>query len=62
MEVFTYDSHILLSTPFTACQSLSACMIARSSVHAYILETVVGRSEMQMLRPLVSQNYILDVL
>jgi len=34
----------LVSTPSTACQSPSACMIARSS--AYFLETVIGRSEM----------------
>jgi len=31
------------STPSTACQSPSACMIARSS--AYFLEAVVGRSD-----------------
>ena len=36
----------LLSTPSTACQSPSACVIARSSVYAYFLEMVVGRSEM----------------
>jgi len=36
----------LLSTPSTACQSPSACMIARSSAYAYFLETVVGKSEM----------------
>jgi len=36
----------LLSTPSTACQSPSACMVARSSAYAYSLETVVGRSEM----------------
>jgi len=36
----------LVSTPSTACQSPSACMIARSSAYAYFLETVIGRSEM----------------
>jgi len=40
----------LLSTPSTACQSLSACMIARLSAYAFFLETVVGRSEIQMLK------------
>ena len=35
----------LVSTPSTACQSPSACMIARSSAYAYFLETVTGRSE-----------------
>ena len=34
----------LISTPSTAYQSPSACMVVRSS--AYFLETVVGRSEM----------------
>jgi len=34
------------STPSTACQSPSACVIARQSAYAYFLETVVGRSEM----------------
>jgi len=36
----------LLSAPSTASQSPSACMIARSSVYAYFLEMVAGRSEM----------------
>ena len=36
----------LLSTPSTACQSPSACMIARSSTYAYFLEKVVGKSEL----------------
>jgi len=36
---------ILLSAPSTASQSLSACMIARSSAYAYFLEMVAGRSE-----------------
>ena len=40
----------LLNIPSTACQSPSACMIARSSVYAYFLETVVGRSEVHMLK------------
>jgi len=35
----------LLCTPSTVCQSLSACMNARSSAFAYFLETVVGRSD-----------------
>ena len=35
----------LLSAPSTACQSPSACMIARSSANAYFLEMVVGRSK-----------------
>ena len=38
----------LLSTPFTACQSPSAIMIARSSAYAYFLETVVGRSDVDV--------------
>ena len=41
---------LLLSTPSTSCQSPSACMIARSSAYAYFVETVVGRSEVYMLR------------
>jgi len=36
----------LVSTPSTASQSPSACMIARSSACTYFLETVVGRSEL----------------
>jgi len=36
----------LLRVLSTACQSPSACMIARSSAYAYFLETMVGRSEM----------------
>ena len=35
----------LLSTPSTVSQSPSKCMIARSLVYAYFLETVVGKSE-----------------
>jgi len=35
----------LLSTLSTVCQSPSACMVARSLVHAYVLETVVDKSE-----------------
>jgi len=48
-QVWRYSPTVamsLLSTPSTACQSPSACMIARSSLYAYFLETVVGRSEM----------------
>jgi len=44
-----YSSTIAMSLvriPSTACQSPSACMIARSSAYAYFLETVVDRSEM----------------
>ena len=40
----------LLSITSTACQSPSACMIARSSAYAYFLEMVVGKSEMLMLK------------
>jgi len=32
----------LLSISSTACQSPSACMIARSSAYAYFLETVIS--------------------
>jgi len=49
LQVWRYSPSIamsLLSTPSTACQSPSACMIARSSAYAYFLETVVGRLEM----------------
>ena len=35
----------LLSTPSHACQSPSACMIARLLAYAYFLETVAGKSE-----------------
>jgi len=48
-QVWRYSPSVamsLLSTPSTACQSPSACMIARSSAYAYFLEMVVGRSEM----------------
>jgi len=48
-QVWRYSATVamsLLSTPCTACQSPSACMIARSSTYAYFLETVVDRSEM----------------
>ena len=47
-QVWSYSPSVamsLLSAPSTACQSLSACMIARSSAYAYFLEMVVGRSE-----------------
>jgi len=52
-EVLSFNFHVwrysptvamsLLSTPSTLYQSPSACMIARSSVYAYFLETVVVR-------------------
>ena len=48
-QVWRYSPTVvisLFSTPSTACQSPSACMIAGSSAYAYFLETVVGRSEM----------------
>jgi len=48
-QVWRYSPSVamsLLSAPFTALQSPSACMIARSSTYAYFLEMVVGRSEM----------------
>jgi len=35
----------LLSTLSTVCQSPSACMVARTLVQAYVLETVFGKSE-----------------
>ena len=38
----------LLCTPSNACQSPSACMIARSSTYAYFLETVVVTSEVDV--------------
>jgi len=47
-QVWRYSPSVamsLVSTPSTARQSPSACMIARSSAYAYFLETVVGRSE-----------------
>ena len=47
-QVWRYSPAVamsLLSTTSTACQSPSACMIARSSTYAYFLEMVVGRSE-----------------
>ena len=40
----------LLSIPSTACQWPSAYMITRSSAYAYSLGTVVGRSEVQVLK------------
>jgi len=42
-QVWRYSPAVaisLVSTPSTACQSPSACMIARSSAYAYFLETV----------------------
>jgi len=50
LEVFTCGFHVFHCTPSTACQSPSACMITRSSAYAYFLETVMGRSEMWMLK------------
>ena len=47
-QVWRYSRTVavsLPSTPSTACQSPSACRIGRSSAYAYILETVIGRSE-----------------
>jgi len=49
-QVWRYSPRVamsLVSAPSTACQSPSACMIARSSAYAYFLEMVVGRLEMQ---------------
>jgi len=51
-QVWRYSPTVsmsLVSTPSTACQSSSACMIARSSAYAYFLE-VVGRSEIEVLK------------
>ena len=51
-QVWRYSPSVamsLLSTPSTASQSPSACMIAWSSAYAYFLETVAGRSEVKML-------------
>jgi len=51
-QVWEYSPTVamsLLSTPYTACQSPSACMIARSLAYAYFIETVVGKSEVWML-------------
>jgi len=51
-QVWRYSPSVamsLLSVPSTACQSPSACMMARSSAYEKFLEMVVGRSEMQML-------------
>ena len=48
-QVWRYSPSVvmsLLSAPSTACQFPSACMIAGSSAYAYVLEMVVGRSEM----------------
>ena len=48
-QVWWYSSAVamsLLSTPYTTCQSPSACMIARLSAYAYFLGMVDGRSEM----------------
>ena len=40
----------LLSTPSTACQCPSTCIIARLSAYAHSQETVLGKSEMEMLK------------
>jgi len=50
-QIWSYsptDAMSLVSTPSTAYQSPSACMISnfRLSAYAYFMETVVGRSEM----------------
>jgi len=48
-QVWRYSPTVaasLVSSPSTACQSPSACMIGRSTSYAFFLETVVGRSEM----------------
>ena len=53
IQVWSYSPTVamsLLNTPSTDCQSLSACMIAGSSAYACVLETVVGESEMQVLK------------
>ena len=53
IQVWSYSHTVAMSlpnTPSTACQSVSACMIARSSSHACFLEMVVGKSEMQVLK------------
>jgi len=52
-QVWRYSPTVVMSlvrTPSTVCQSPSACMIVRSSAYACFLETVVGRSEMSMLK------------
>ena len=38
----------LLSTPSTACQTISACMIARSSAYAYVPEMAIAKSEVRI--------------
>jgi len=54
-QVWRYSSTVamsLVSAPSTACHAVSMSMhdCYRSSAYAYILETVVGRSEMYMLK------------
>ena len=59
-QVWRYSPSVamsLLSAPSVACQSPSACMMARSSAHAYFLEMVVGRSEMWMLNSRGARTY-----
>jgi len=46
----------MLSTPSTACQSRSACTIARSLTYACFLETVFGRSALRRLRAAASSS------
>jgi len=53
IQVGSYSHTVAMSlpnTPSTACQSVSACMIAGSSAYAFFLEMVVGKSEMQVLK------------
>jgi len=53
----------LLSTPSTACQSPSACMIARSSAYTYFLaETVFDKSEVWILKKGVQRRILLLLL
>jgi len=58
-QVWRYSPTVAISlfdTPSIACQSASVCMIGRSSAHAYILETVVGRLEMWVVSVEVRQD------
>ena len=41
---FAVETTALAQHPSTACQSPSACMVAKSSTYAYFLDTVVGKS------------------
>ena len=52
-QVWRYSPSVamsLVSASSTACQSPSACVIARSSAYACFLETVVGRLYVWMLK------------